>query len=155
MSLSSFFSRARSPASSAAASRPLLESALPSAEASTPRGAALGPSLLGSGSSSWATTPTLASLPETKRLVAQTALTAMFSGSHFNICTVRELCELAGRPIDTPAFNALRLMHCVHYHAMSPQLLDRLPRLVNEALAAPAECLATTEALQGVEFDHG
>lgn len=94
----------------------------------------------------------LATLPETRQLVAREALRHLFTNSFFDICTVRNLVAMAGRSENTPAFQLLRTLHCVHYVDMDPQLRDQLPQLVNEALRPPPHLAAVDVAAQGVDF---
>jgi hypothetical protein len=99
-------------------------------------------------------TTSLATLPATKALVAKTLLDKLFTEKWFSICEVDSLCDLAGRPRNTPAYKMLRALHCVHYANMPQELLEQIPQLVNECLRAPPTCLASVVALDGVVFDH-
>lgn len=94
-------------------------------------------------------------MPETKQLVAKVLLDHLFTKRFFDICNVAQLCELAGRPINTPAYRVLHGLHCVDYQKMPPELLEQLPQLVNECLRPPPRCVAVDIALDGVVFDHG
>lgn len=91
-----------------------------------------GPTLsLPSPPASW---PSVAHLPETKQLVAQQAISRLFTESFFNVSTVTELIELSGAQRDSEAHRLLRTLHCVKWADMDPALRERVPLLVREAL---------------------
>ena len=97
----------------------------------------------------------LASLPETRRLVATAALDKFFSDSFLNISQLRDVMSALEIPQDSEAFNLLRTLHCVSYKKMSPELRERIPQLVNEALThreTYTHCLATEVAVARVNF---
>lgn len=96
--------------------------------------------------------PALASLPETRQLVVQTALDHLFTQSHFSICQLDSVLKIINAPQGSDAYTLLRSLHCVDYAKMPRDLRDRIPHLVNECLRPPEvlECLATSVALQGV-----
>lgn len=93
----------------------------------------------------------LATLPETRRLVVTAALNELFTKKYFNICQLSAVLEVTNGSENTDAYRLLRTLHCVDYAAMSPELRNTIPQLVNECLAPPPKhCLATDIALQGV-----
>lgn len=95
--------------------------------------------------------PTIASLPETRRLVLTASLNKLFSEKHFNICTLDAILDTMQGSQRTEAYRLLRTLHCMDYAAMPRELRDCLPQLVNEALRPPETvCVATEIALQGV-----
>lgn len=110
-----------------------------------------GPTLSASGSSNL---PAVASLPETRRLVVQTALDHLFKSNHFSICQLDAVLKVMDQPQGTPAYQMLRALHCVDYAAMPSELLQRIPQLVNECLRPPEPepHIATAVALQGVDL---
>ena len=95
--------------------------------------------------------PAIASLPTTRRLVVTAALNELFTKKYFNICQLSAVLEVTNGSENTEAYRLLRTLHCVDYAAMSPELRNTIPQLVNECLAPPPKhCLATDIALQGV-----
>lgn len=98
--------------------------------------------------------PSIASLPETKRLVVTQALNDLFTKGHFSICGLNSILEVMGNPYRGEAYTLLRTLHCVDYNKMPADLRNRIPQLVNECLRPPepTACLATEVALQGVEI---
>ena len=83
-------------------------------------------------------------MPETKRLVAKTAIDQLFSQKHFSICKLNDVLDLLGASRNTDAHTALKALHCVDYADMPADLRSRLPFLVKEALANPQNHPATT-----------
>lgn len=96
----------------------------------------------------------LASLPETKQLVAQAALNHLFEQKYFSVSTLDKLCDLGGFSRKSAAYLALAPLHCVDYDLMPRALRQQLPHLVNECLqpAGTTPGPATAIALQGVSF---
>lgn len=91
-----------------------------------------GPTLsLPSPPASW---PSVAQLPETKQLVAQQAIHRLFTKGWFDICKLDEIIKLTGAQRDSEAYRLLRPLHCVEWSDMDPELRDRVPLLVREAL---------------------
>jgi hypothetical protein len=101
----------------------------------------------GASLSNWRDSASVSTLPETKNLVVRNALSGLFRKHHFDICTVRELCELLDLSTNTPAFQALRTLHCMEYRDMDPALRERLPHMVGEALRPPPEIEAVDTVL--------
>lgn len=73
-------------------------------------------------------------MPETKRLVVQTAVTQLFERKWFSISDLAEIMDLIGARKGSPAYDMLHALHCVHYDKMPPDLRARIPQLVNECL---------------------
>lgn len=73
-------------------------------------------------------------MPETKRLVVQTAVTQLFERKWFSISELNEIMELIGARTGGEAHQMLHALHCVHYDKMPPDLRARVPHLVNECL---------------------
>lgn len=90
-------------------------------------------------------------LPETKQLIVQAAVTDLFEKDWFDICVLDKLLKIIDGRKSGKAYDMLRLMHCVHYDRMAPELRDRIPHLVNECLRQKANTDdAAVVALQGV-----
>lgn len=81
------------------------------------------------------------------------ALNELFTKKHFNICALDSVLEVMNGTDRSEAYKLLRTLHCVDYSAMPPELRERIPALVNEAMRPKvATCIATDMALQGVQF---
>jgi len=92
-------------------------------------------------------------LPETKQLIVQTAVKDLFEKDCFDICVLDKLLKIIDARKAGPAYDMLRLMHCVHYDKMPADLRDRIPHLVNECLRQKENVMdATMVALNGVEI---
>lgn len=70
-----------------------------------------------------------------KALAALTALNEMFAGSHFSICTIDTVAKLLGVHPQRDAYDTLHALHCVHWSKMPRELRDRMPELIQQALA--------------------
>ncbi len=92
-------------------------------------------------------------LPETKRLVVQTAVSHLFKQTHFSICDLRNVMEIVGARKGSEAYKLLQNLHCVDYDKMPPELRERIPHLVNECLRQQDDVIeATSVALEGVRI---
>lgn len=92
-------------------------------------------------------------LPDTKRLVVQTAVTQLFEKNYFDICKVDQVLKMVGGRQAGPAYDMLHSLHCVHYDKMPQELRDRLPHLVNEVLRQKQNTdVAAFIALQDVDY---
>lgn len=89
-----------------------------------------------------------------RRLVVQQALDRLFSSRFFSICVIQDLMKLVGAAPQSEAYRMLRALHCVHYEDMQPELIERLPHLVNECLRPRGRCVATDIALHGIAFER-
>lgn len=78
--------------------------------------------------------PSVAHLPETKQLVAQQAISRLFTERHFSVCTLDEIIKLTGAQRDSEARRLLGALHCINWSDMDPELRKRVPLLVREAL---------------------
>lgn len=78
--------------------------------------------------------PNVAHLPETKRLVAEVAIKTLFTKRWFDICQLDSLISITGAQHGSPAYRLLRPLHCMDWADMSPDLRERVPLLVREAL---------------------
>ncbi len=84
-------------------------------------------------------------------MVVRQALDSLFTNDFFSICTVDKILVLVDRSRRTPAYELLSALHCVHYRDMNPELRDKIPHLVNEAMRPPPRCIATDTAMADVE----
>lgn len=92
-------------------------------------------------------------MPETKRLVVQTAVAKLFDNKWFDICTLDKTLSLVGARQGGAAYDMLHALHCIHYDKMPPDLRARIPQLVNECLLQNDNVNDATEvALKGVTF---
>lgn len=95
---------------------------------------------------------TLSPLQERQKLVAQTAVTHLFTKEYFSICQLDSVMDaLSKGSKNHPSYKLLRSLHCVHYSDMPKELIEQLPTLVNEVLTDNREIhIATVNALSGV-----
>lgn len=97
--------------------------------------------------------PSVATLPQTRRMVVEQALNNLLSNAHFSICSIDNIATVMGVSRDTEAYRLLRTLHCMDYAKMSPQMRDALPHLINEALRpSHANNPATAVAMHGLYF---
>jgi hypothetical protein len=75
-------------------------------------------------------------------LAAQTALKHMLAGSHFSICTIDQILKVTGGVPNADDYETLRLLHCIHYQDMPPELLRELPAVVKRVLGSEAIVIA-------------
>lgn len=72
------------------------------------------------------------------RLMAvEVALRAMFTKGHFDICTIRSICETLELTPPKALMRELQLLHCVDYSDMPPAMLEALPDKIAELLRSP------------------
>jgi hypothetical protein len=114
-----------------------------------------GPTLLTAGPAN--SLSSIASLPETKKLIATQALDHLFQKDYFDICQMRSIMKIIGTSErNNQAFALLHALHCVHYKDMRPEVRDTIPHLVREALSKNTIAIHATEvALDGVNFHRG
>lgn len=60
----------------------------------------------------------------------RTALRVMWDKGYFDICTIDNILKVTGGIPDRKNYDALRLLHCVHFKDMSRNLRLELPRMV-------------------------
>lgn len=72
-----------------------------------------------------------------ERIACQTALAEMLRKSHFDICTVDQILKVTGTIAPRRTYEALRLLHCIHYSAMPPELLKAIPDMLAEVFNGP------------------
>lgn len=88
----------------------------------------------------------MAELPETRRLVLQAGLDELFGKSFFSICQLEALMEIVSAPRGE-AHTLLRALHCVDYSKMRPEMRERIPALVAEALKGGSIARPATDAV--------
>jgi hypothetical protein len=72
-----------------------------------------------------------------ERLAIQTALEKMLHGNYFDICTVDNVLKITRTVPDGRVYNALRLLHCIHYRDMPRELLVEIPGMLAEVFRGP------------------
>lgn len=58
----------------------------------------------------------------------------MFRKGYFDICLVRQICELNGTIPNGEAMRLLHPLHCVNFEDMPKELLRGLPVLIQQAI---------------------
>lgn len=94
-------------------------------------------------------------MPETRQLVVMQAVEHLFKARHFSICQIDRVLELTGGSSRSEAYSQLSALHCIDYADMAPELRERLPHLVREAITpkqANKPSAATAVACAGLEF---
>lgn len=76
-------------------------------------------------------------MPDVKVLAAEAALRKMIQSGHFDICCIRNVCEMLDIVADRDSMKILTTLHCVDYNQMSPDLLAELPTLIHRVLNSP------------------
>ena len=69
---------------------------------------------------------------------ARAALKKMFSEGFFSICVVDQILKITRGVPSKEDYDTLRLLHCVHFTDMSPELRKELPSLIQRVLEAPS-----------------
>ncbi len=146
----SFLRAPRSESSSATGSAAQTAASTTSADDST-ASMSFGPTLSAHGS--MPLYPSVANLPQTRRLVVEQSLNCLLNERHFSICRLNDIADVLGANRNTDAFRLLRTLHCMDYTAMTPQMREALPQLINEALRPlQAKHPATDVVMQGLDF---
>ena len=77
---------------------------------------------------------------DTTLMIAEVAIANMFKESnHFSICTVDNICAALGRKPNDYVYKQLKMLHCVDYNQMPPQLVAQLPNMVMRCIGAGVE----------------
>ncbi len=98
---------------------------------------------------------TCSALPDTKRMVVQTAVTNLFEQQYFNICSIDKILKILEARQGGRAYELLHALHCIHYDKMPQELRNRIPYLVNECLSQTENVIDVTQvALKGIEYEH-
>jgi len=71
----------------------------------------------------------------TTSLMVKAALANMVRKGWFSICTIDEILAATRAIPDRDAMARLRLLHCVNFSDMDPELRKQLPALIRQALA--------------------
>jgi hypothetical protein len=97
--------------------------------------------------------PSVASLPDTRRMVVETTLKKLLDARHFSICELDKILEIIGSRQSGEAYKLLSALHCINYSDMNQELRDRIPLLVNECLRQQTKTSEIVDAvLKGVEI---
>lgn len=72
-----------------------------------------------------------------ERMALQTALKNLFDAGHFSICTIDNMLKVTRTVPNGRVYQSLRLLHCVDYKDMPPELLRELPNMVAEIFKGP------------------
>lgn len=94
----------------------------------------------------------VSSVPAIQKAVAEQALSHLLNHPYFDICQLQSIIEIipnASRK--SKAYDMLHALHCIHYKAMSPEVIKALPDLIREAITPPSQAVATA-ILDGVDF---
>lgn len=82
--------------------------------------------------------------------VARTAIDEMFRGGHFSICVIDNILKLTGGVPRGQDYDTLRLLHCVDFKRMPPNVRIELPRLIQRVIeSSPITC----EIFQVISID--
>jgi len=74
---------------------------------------------------------------------AKASLQRMLGGGYFDICTIDNILKVSGGVPDKKSYDTLRLLHCIHFKDMSPQLRIELPKLIKLVVESqPMNCTA-------------
>lgn len=68
------------------------------------------------------------------------ALTAMFEKGWFDICTIDSVLKVTGGIPSKKDYEALRLLHCVHFRDMPTKLRLELPRVLQLVVESQPMC---------------
>lgn len=69
--------------------------------------------------------------------IIETALRKMLADNHFSICTLDNIIKMTGVKPDPEAYKRLHVLHCVHFNAMPPTVIEALPDLIRRVLNGP------------------
>lgn len=89
----------------------------------------------------------------TQQMVIEVGLNRLLNGKYFSVCIVREIGEVLGVDVyDSPLCPQLRLLHCVDYCDMPPELVKRIPQMVLDILT-PRQKPVDTDAIARALFN--
>ncbi len=93
-------------------------------------------------------------------LAAQEALKKMFEGGHFSICTIDAILKVTRGVPNGDDYHTLRLLHCINFRDLAPDLLSELPSLIQRVLNAPSIMFnnalpLSVERIPMMEIAHG
>ena len=80
----------------------------------------------------------MSSLTTLERLAVRAALDKLAKQRYFCISPVDQILELCCIPIGGKLYRSLRLLHCVEYGDMAPELLEALPLAMAELFGRQA-----------------
>ena len=71
---------------------------------------------------------------ELQILAAKTALNSMMNKGWLDICTIDSIISMTKAVPPKEEYEILRLLHCIHFIDMEPELLRGLPLLIQRVL---------------------
>lgn len=74
----------------------------------------------------------MTTMDDTKRLVIGTAMQAMFKKGWVDITAIRKCLEIASIVAPAEPLRNLEALHCVHFSDMPPELVQRIPGMLQE-----------------------
>jgi len=74
---------------------------------------------------------------------AETALRKMLKDGHFSICTVDNILKMTNVVPNARAYQILRLLHCVNFSDMPPEVQREMPDLLRDVLGGAEIDLAS------------
>jgi hypothetical protein len=69
-----------------------------------------------------------------KNMAALIALNNMMSKGYFDICTIDSVGELLGVSVRCESYSVLKVLHCVYFEKMPPDLRNAIPELINKCI---------------------
>lgn len=73
-----------------------------------------------------------------KQLAVEAALKTMWDKGFFSICTIDNIGEALNIAVrNHPDYKTLRLLHCINFNNMDPELLKALPSMLSNVLNVP------------------
>ena len=83
--------------------------------------------------------------------IAVAAMSKTLKNDYFDICTVRDVCDVIGARASGPAYDMLKALHCMKYAQMPASVRDEIPSLLNEVFKQAADVnMAMAVAFKGV-----
>lgn len=71
-------------------------------------------------------------------MAAKAAIKNMIQRGSISICTIDEILKMTGGVPAREDYNVLRLLHCVNFMDMDPELLRGLPLILSRVLESDA-----------------
>ena len=72
-----------------------------------------------------------------ERLSIQAALKKMIDCQYFDITTIDQVLKVTKTVPNGRLYDTMRLLHCIHYRDMDPELLEQLPMMLAEIFKGP------------------
>lgn len=89
-------------------------------------------------------------MDEVQKLAAQCALRKMVADGWLSICTIDAILKMSGGIPSNADYQILRVLHCVPFADMPPELLRGLPLLVQRVLMSPGLEFVFTPAVRAL-----